>query len=112
MSKTQILVASDDAQIRQMARDAAQAEGLEALLCGDGEEAVESARRSTPGPLKLVVLEAFLPKLDGFEVVKRLQESPQTRELPVLMLIGQKGGPFRSGGKTPHKLPTVRLGAD
>lgn len=112
MAKTQILVASDDAQIRQVARDAAQAEGLEALLCGDGEEAVESARKASPGPLKLIIVEAFLPKLDGFEVVKRLQESPQTRELSVLMLIGQKSGPFRSGGQ-PQKPPTqIRLGAD
>ena len=36
-----------------MARDAAQAEGLDAILCGDGGEALESARKAPDGTLRL-----------------------------------------------------------
>jgi diguanylate cyclase (GGDEF)-like protein len=92
MAKQQILVASDDPRIREMARDAAQAEGLDAILCGDGEEALDSARKASPGTLRLIVTEAFLPKADGFKIVGELQEEPASRGVPVLMLIAKKDG--------------------
>ena len=34
----------------------------------------------------VILLDAMMPGMDGFEVLKRLNESPTTEELPVIML--------------------------
>ena len=74
--KNLILVASDDPNIRELVKTAAQNESLETTLCGDGLEAVESIKESTVtvSNYKCVVLEAFLPKIDGYEVIKQFQQ--------------------------------------
>ncbi|MBI2916338.1 MAG: diguanylate cyclase [Elusimicrobia bacterium] len=100
-------VASEDAKIRELVRSALVPEKVEPILCGNGVEVLESAKEKTPegSELKLVILEAFLPKMDGFEVVNRLQDVPQVRDVPVLMLLNK--------GVPPRSLPSsVRLKAD
>lgn len=47
----------------------------------DGAAAVEEARRSRPD---LVILEALLPTMDGFQACRRLKSLPETRNIPVL----------------------------
>ena len=103
-----ILIASSDAKTREMARTASESEGFQPILCGDGEEAVESVEN--PGenrPLRLIVLDAFLPKKDGFEVAKKLEEMPSAREIPVLMLIEPSRQKFEAPSMT-----RIRLLAD
>ena len=48
-----------------------------------GEEVLEEARRLRPA---VVVLEALLPGMDGFQVCLQLKRDPHTRCLPVLFL--------------------------
>ncbi|OGR52097.1 MAG: hypothetical protein A3I11_09215 [Elusimicrobia bacterium RIFCSPLOWO2_02_FULL_39_32] len=116
--KNLILVASDDPNIRELVKTAAQNESLETTLCGDGLEAVESIKESTVtvSNYKCVVLEAFLPKIDGYEVIKQFQEIPLIKETPVLMLIGKSGSAFsryQSGAGEPKTVQTkIRLLAD
>lgn len=106
-AKTTVLVASSDTPLREMMRGALVAEGFELILCGDGAEAVESAKNLNAGGVhpQLVVLEAFLPKIDGFEVVKHLGDFDSTRDAPILMLIEA------GGGKVQGKV-AIRLNAD
>ena len=118
MPNTTVLIASDDQKIRESVRLAAQSEGLESILCGDGEEALESAKKNSleTGNLKLLVMEAFLPDMDGFEIINRLAEYPHTRDLPVLMLIGPGAtvpNQFTSTGSRPANVTVkFRLRAD
>jgi PleD family two-component response regulator len=117
MSQYSILAASDQKEIRELIRDASEREGLQSILCGDGEEALESAKKNAESKkLKLVILEAFLPKLDGFEVVNKLHDFKETMDIPVLMLVGQnmaQPAQYHSGGIQPQSLPTkIRLRAD
>lgn len=113
-----ILVASDDPNIRELVKTAALNENLDPILCGDGLEAVESIKESgvPVSNFKCVVLEAFLPKIDGYEVVKQFQEIPFIKEAPVLMLIGksaQGSSRFQSGAGEPKTVQTkIRLLAD
>lgn len=101
-----VLTASSDPKIRDMAKTALSDEGLAAVLCGDGDEALESARgmKSQP-PLRLLVIEACLPKSDGFEVVRKLSEDANLGTVPSLMLLDPKQSPA-------DRKASVRLGAD
>ena len=114
-SKVTVLIASDDPNVRDMARKAAEAENAEAVLCGDGQEFVESAKNSKfqKNNIRLLVLEAFLPKIDGYEAVNRLQEYDNTKDIPVLMFIGSsKSDAFQSGAIDVKHRGKIRLRAD
>jgi len=89
-----VIIASEDGNIREIARTVLLEEKCDPILCGDGLEAYESAQnqsKNASNDLKLIILEMFLPKMDGFEVVAKLQDSPSTKDIPILMLIEKKG---------------------
>ena len=115
--KNSVLGASDDPKIRELVRQAIQAEELEPVICGDGLEVLESIKESGASAMpKLIILEAFLPKVDGHEVVNQLQSNETARQIPILMLIGQKGAgttAYQSGAISPQALTArIRLKAD
>jgi CheY-like chemotaxis protein len=63
----------------------------------DGEEALEfvfcngvHADRAGERPLKLILLDLKLPKLDGMEVLKRLKGDPRTKTIPVVILTSSR----------------------
>jgi DNA-binding response OmpR family regulator len=62
------------------------ADGHVLIEAKDGRQALELARSERPA---LLVLDKVMPKLDGFEVVRRLKEDAQTRGLPIVMLTEQ-----------------------
>lgn len=99
------LIASTDSKIREIAQNAFQSEKLDAVLCGDGSEVLESLKELGAANVRLIVLEAFLPKVDGFEVVRRLAEFPVSKETPALMIIPRSGA-----SAEPHL--RIRLNAD
>ncbi len=55
---------------------------------GDGQEALEMIRRRPPD---LVVTDVMMPRLDGFGLLAELRDSPETQELPVIMLSARAG---------------------
>jgi DNA-binding response OmpR family regulator len=65
-----ILVADDEAGIRDVVRRYLEAEGYDVALAGDGAEALALARAHEPD---LVVLDVMMPVLDGIEVLRRLR---------------------------------------
>jgi two-component system response regulator len=63
----------------------------------DGEEALEFifcegafANRRIESTPKVVLLDLKLPKIDGFEVLRRLKADPRTRSIPVVVLTSSK----------------------
>ena len=101
-----VLAASSDPAILDMAKAALTEEKRSPILCGGGAEALESAQtvKDRP-PLRLLVLEACLPKSDGFEVIRALSENPELKTVPCLMLLDPKQSPAA-------RKSSVRLGAD
>ena len=67
-----ILLVDDEPSIIQLARMYLVREGFRIAAVGDGESALTSVAREHPA---LVVLDVMLPKLDGFEVCRRLRAS-------------------------------------
>ena len=70
MTSELILLVDDEPSIVQLARMYLERENFRVESAGDGEAALESAQRLNPA---LIVLDVMLPKLDGFEVCRRLR---------------------------------------
>lgn len=60
--------------------------GYEVILAGDGEEALAKVKQASPNVILLGIL---MPKMDGFEVVRRLKKDEVTKTIPVVMMTAQ-----------------------
>ena len=78
-----ILLTDDDARIRSIVREYAQAEDWEFVEAGDGEEAL---RLFAAGSFSLVVLDVMMPRLDGWGVLKQIRK---TSTVPVILLTAR-----------------------
>lgn len=84
MPAEQILVVDDEANIRDLARLYLQKEGYAVAVAADGEDALAKVKALSPA---LVVLDLMLPKVDGFEVCRRLRA--ESAETAILMLTAR-----------------------
>ncbi|MBH9553552.1 putative bifunctional diguanylate cyclase/phosphodiesterase [Inhella gelatinilytica] len=76
----------DDDEVGLMATAAAlRARGFEVVEMTSGEEALVTLEATTPD---LIVLDALMPGMDGFETCRRLRQVPHGESVPVLMLTG------------------------
>ena len=80
---TTILVADDEPMIRELLKEILEAEGYDVCEAVNGKDACEAVSRDLPD---LVLLDAMMPVMDGFEVLKVLRNNPGTSNLPVVML--------------------------
>ncbi len=78
-----ILVADDDAQIRDVVRIALAQAGFGVAEAGDGRAALETAESLRPD---LIVLDIGMPEMDGLEVCRALRK---TSEVPILFLTAR-----------------------
>lgn len=91
-----ILIADDDPRLRRLVL-ATLGNDYELLQACDGEEAMEVGTREKPD---LVLLDVMMPKLDGFEVCRRLKGSEATSQIKVVMLTGLGTEHDHSDGET------------
>jgi len=91
-----ILIVDDESTVCDVVGRYLRVEGFEPLVAGNGEEALRLA-----SDVDLVILDLMLPKLDGFEVCRRLRA---TRDTPIIMLSAKK--------EQTDKISALRLGAD
>jgi two-component system alkaline phosphatase synthesis response regulator PhoP len=68
-----ILIVEDDRFLRELYHDIISKEGYQVDTAEDGEEAFEKMRK---GSWDLVLLDIVLPKMDGIEIMKKLQIDP------------------------------------
>ena len=78
-----ILVVDDERNIVELLRLYLEQEGFAVVAASDGEEALALHQRHDPD---LVILDLMLPKLDGFEVCRRIR---RTSDTPILMLTAR-----------------------
>ncbi|MGD8376502.1 MAG: response regulator transcription factor [Acidobacteriota bacterium] len=78
-----ILAADDDPIVQQFVSSILIENGHEVFTAPDGEQALEQARTLLPDVL---VLDLIMPYKDGYEVLRSLQEAPETRNIPVIIL--------------------------
>jgi DNA-binding response OmpR family regulator len=78
-----IVVADDDADILDLVALTLERVGHVVHRARDGEEALELVRRERPD---LAVLDVSMPKLDGFELTRRLRDDPATTGVRIVLL--------------------------
>ncbi len=78
-----ILVADDEEDIRLIIKFALEDKGYKVITVSDGAEAVAIADK---GKIDLIILDAAMPKMDGYEACKRLKKDSKTKDIPVIFL--------------------------
>jgi DNA-binding response OmpR family regulator len=81
-----VLVADDDADILALVAFRLERSGYEVLLATDGEEALRLAVEESPD---LAVLDVMMPKMDGYEVTRRIRDNESTGRLPIILLTAR-----------------------
>src|SRR6266516_671783 len=90
MSKL-IMVIDDSATVRKIIDTFLGREGFEVKGFGDGVEAVKWLTDPQPPVPDLVLLDIELPKMDGYEVARRLKTKPRFRNTVIVMLSRRDG---------------------
>lgn len=73
MDQQRILVVEDDLFLRELYTDVLTAEGYKVEMAQDGEEALQKIK---VGGYDLILLDIIMPKMDGLEVMRQVQNSP------------------------------------
>ncbi len=87
-----ILYIEDDAELRAMVRRMLTSRGFNVETAEDGLEGVGKALEVKPD---LVLLDIYLPRLDGFGVLQRLKGDPDTWDIPVVVISAWPTGDNR-----------------
>jgi two-component system phosphate regulon response regulator PhoB len=81
-----VLVADDDPDILALVRLRLERDGYEVLSAPDGETALDLALARTPD---LALLDVMMPRLDGYEVARRLRRHGPTTAIPIILLTAR-----------------------
>ena len=95
-----ILLADDAALFRDLG-SLFLARTAEVMTARDGAEALARVTRDRP---EVVVADLDMPRMDGAELCRRLKANPETRAIPVILVL--------SGDEAEHRARAVRAGAD
>jgi DNA-binding response OmpR family regulator len=87
MTNQHILVCDDDELLVDLLTYRLGTKGYRVSAARNGGEALERLANDRPDA---VVLDAMMPVVDGFEVLRRIREEPETAALPVVMLSARK----------------------
>lgn len=82
-TRSHILVVDDTALNRQFLKDELEDEGYQVSTAEDGEQALAVVAETPPD---LILLDVMMPKLDGYEVCRRLKSDERTILIPVVMV--------------------------
>src|SRR5258706_9384610 len=80
-----VLIVDDVPDNLSVLHDALDESGYTVLVATSGEAALQRASQAVPD---IVLLDAMMPGLDGFEVAKRLKASPLTAHIPIIFMTG------------------------
>ncbi|MAE67087.1 MAG: DNA-binding response regulator [Phycisphaeraceae bacterium] len=84
MADPTVLIVEDDAAMQRGLKDNFEFEGYRVITASDGAEGLQSAIEVSPD---LVVLDLMLPKMNGYEVCRRLRR--RRLDMPILMLTAK-----------------------
>ena len=82
-SKNKILIVEDEATLQKTLTEILIQNDYNVLNALDGLRGLEIAQKEKPD---LILLDIILPKMDGFEVLKRLKKDESTSSIPVIIL--------------------------
>jgi DNA-binding NarL/FixJ family response regulator len=80
-----VLIVDDLPDNLSVLHDALDAAGYTVLVATDGYSALQRAQQADPD---IVLLDAVMPGIDGFEVARRLKAGPETAHIPIVFMTG------------------------
>ena len=80
-----VLIVDDVPDNLSLLHDALDESGYTVLVATDGESALQRAAQALPD---IVLLDAVMPGMDGFEVARRLKQNPETAHMPIIFMTG------------------------
>lgn len=87
-AKPLVIVADDDDLLQQLVSHKLLQRGYEVRGVENGEALLAAVAAEAPD---LIVLDAMMPIIDGFEALRRLRADPTSAEIPVIMLTARRG---------------------
>lgn len=81
-----ILVIEDEESIRVNLLDILECEGFDAMGASNGKEGIEQAQLHRPD---VIVCDVMMPDIDGYGVLRQLQENPDTARIPFIFLTAK-----------------------
>jgi len=82
MQKKKVLITDDEPNIVRVVAARLQAHNYEVICAYDGEEALERIAEAMPD---IILLDIMLPKMDGFEVCRRIRAEEATKHIPIIL---------------------------
>jgi threonine synthase len=83
-----VAIVDDHPEVRQLIRRILQSQGDYTIFeAVNGREAIELAHREHPN---LMILDLMMPEIDGFTVLEKLQASPETADIPVIVVTAKE----------------------
>ena len=76
-----VLVVDDQLSHREMISSLLKKSGFKVKIATDGDDALEQIEAHPPD---LVILDIVMPKVNGYEVCRRLRTNPISKDLPVI----------------------------
>jgi diguanylate cyclase (GGDEF)-like protein len=86
--QSRVLIADDDAHIRQLLEMALGDDGFEVLSAADGYELVQLAQERGPN---LILVDLSMPRMDGYEAIRQMRNDTRTAHIPMLILTARSG---------------------
>ena len=74
-------------QIRRLLRSSLKKQGYNVILAKNGKEALKYAFDENPPDL--IVLDINMPEMNGYEVIKQIRDSDNTKDIPVIFLTAK-----------------------
>lgn len=81
--KRKILLVEDDETLAEVYKQRLELEGFDVNHVNNGEDALATALKFRPD---LVLLDVMMPKLNGFDVLDIMRQTPETRNVHIIML--------------------------
>ena len=85
-NKKRILIVDDDVNFVESNKDLLEASGYAVIFAHDGTSGLELAKKEKPDLMILDVMMAT--NTEGFEISRKIPETPELRKMPVLMVTG------------------------
>ncbi len=95
MENETILVADDSPTEMRIVVSALESKGFRVVTAVDGEEAVEKATSLRP---RLAILDIVMPKMNGFQVLRKLKSAGDTKDIKIMLLSSKSSESDRFWG--------------
>lgn len=81
--KKKVLLVEDDPMVVRMYQRKLLMDGFDLTLAYNGEEGLEALSKDRPD---IILADVMMPKMDGFEMLRRIRANESTKDIPVVIL--------------------------